>query len=353
MNLEQAREQIISYCRLGWQKGYLAAMDGNISLRLGADRLLVTPSGRSKAILQTKDLVEVDLEGRALMGEAKPSTELALHVAVYKIRPETNAVVHAHPPISGAFSLVERELDLSGIPEALMHLGRVPIVPYAKPGGTELAEEVSPYLHDCQALLLSHHGTLSFSKDLETAWAYTEKVENAAHILWVAESLGGAKSLPLEAQQQLLEMGGHDIDTGNDALLTLDRRIETKHLPITNEFLTEKRWQDKRGEAHLIVDDRSLCRVCYLTLEPGAGYRGGHSHKHKHEGFYVVKGRALVELVCSTTGERLSLEQEPGDRLWLPPGVAHRIFAPGPDKLEFIEFTDRPYDAEDDDPFNF
>jgi L-fuculose-phosphate aldolase len=353
VNQEQAREQIISFCRLGWQKGYLAAMDGNISVRLGADRLLVTPSGRSKAMLQTSDLVEVDLEGRALGNEAKPSTELALHLAVYKTRPEANAVVHAHPPLSGAFSLAERELDLSGIPEALLHLGHVPIVPYAKPGGTELAEEVTPYLHDCQALLLSHHGTLTFSKDLETAWAYTEKLENAAHLLWATESLGGAKSLPLEAQQQLLEMGGHATDAANNALLSLDRRIEAKHLPITHEFSTEKRWQDKRGEAHLIINDRPLCRLCFLTLEPGAGYRGGHFHRRKNEGFYVVQGHALVELACSVTGERLSLEQEPGDRLWLPPGVAHRIFAPGPDKLEFIEFTDHPYDAADDVPFNF
>jgi L-fuculose-phosphate aldolase len=353
VNQEQAREQIISFCRLGWQKGYLAAMDGNISLRLGADRLLVTPSGRSKAMLQATDLVEVDLEGRAVDKKAKPSTELALHLAVYKSRPEAKAVVHAHPPLSGAFSLAERELDLSGIPEALMHLGRVPIVPYVKPGGPELAKEAIPYLHDGNALLLSHHGTLTFGKDLETAWAYTEKLENAAHLLWAAESLSGAKPLPVEAQQQLLEMGGHAIDSSNNALLALDRRIETKHLPVTNEFLTEKRWQDKRGEAHLIIDDRPLCRVCYLTLEPGAGYRGGHLHNNKHEGFYVVKGRALVELACRTTGERLSLEQEPGDRLVLPPGVAHRIFAPGPDKLEFIEFTDRPYDAADDVPFNF
>ena len=353
MNQEQAREQIVSFCRLGWQKGYLVATDGNLSMRLGPDRMLVTPSGRSKARLQTSDLVEVDMQGQVLGSKGKPSTELALHLMVYQTRPEINAVVHAHPPLAGAFSLVGRDLDFSGLPEALLHLGHVPTVAYAKPGGTELAEAVRPYLHEGNALLLSHHGTLTFGNDLESAWAYTEKLESASQMLWAAESLGGPRSLSLEEQRLLLEMGGHSVDSPSDTLLPLDRRIEAKHLAVTSDFATEKRWQDQRGEAHLIINDRSLCRVCFLTLEPGSGYRGGHVHRHKHEGFYVVQGHALVELVCSITGERLSLEQEPGDRLWLPPGVAHRIYAPGPETLAFVEFTDYPYEPADDVPFEF
>ncbi len=322
-------------------------------MRLGPDRVLVTPAGRSKAMLQPSDLVEVDMEGQVQGQESQPSAELAMHLVVYKTRPEAAAVVHAHPPLAGAFSLAGRELDLSGLPEAIVHLGQAPTVPYATPGGAELAEAVRPYLHEGNALLLSHHGTLTFGNDLESAWAYTEKVESAAQMLWAAESLGGARSLSLEEQTLLLKMGGHAVDSGNDTLLPLDRRIEAKHLAVTSDFATEKRWQDQRGEAHLIVNDRPLCRVCFLSLEHGAGYRGGHVHRHKHEGFYVVQGHALVELVCTLTGERLSLEQEPGDRLWLPPNVAHRISAPGPDKLEFVEFTDRPYDPADDAPFEF
>ena len=353
MNQEQAREQIISFCRLGWQKSYLAATDGNLSVRLGLERVLVTPSGRSKAILQTSDLVEVDMEGQVLDPKGKPSTELALHLTVYQTRPEINAVVHAHPPLAGAFSLAGRDLDFSGLPEAMLLLGRTPTVPYVKPGGSELADAVRPYLSGVNALLLGHHGTLTFGKDLETAWAYTEKLESAAQMLWAAESLGGARSLPIEEQRLLLEIGGHSTSSHNETLLPLDRRIETKHLAVTSDFVTEKRWQDQRGEAHLIVNDRPLCRVCFLTLEPGAGYRGGHVHRHKHEGFYVVQGHALVELVCSVTGERLNLEQEPGDRLWLPPGVAHRIYALGPETLTFVEFTDHPYDPADDVSFEF
>jgi len=353
VNQEQAREQLIAFCRLGWQKGYLAATDGNLSVRLGADRVLITPAGRSKAMLHESDLVEVDLEGRVQGQDGRPSAEMAMHLVVYQIRPDVMAVVHAHPPLAGAFGLAGRELDLSALPEAMVHLGQAPTVPYATPGGAELAEAVRPYLDRNNAVLLSHHGTLTFGPDLETAWAYTEKLESAAQVLWAAESLGGATPLSFEDQRRLLEMGGHDVSSLSDVLMSLDRRIEAEHLPLTGDFLTEKRWQDQRGEAHLIINDRPLCRVCLLTLEPEAGYRGGHVHRHKHEGFYVVQGHALVELACTVTGERLSLEQEPGDRLWLPPGVAHRIFAPGPDKLVFVEFTDRPYDPADDVPFKF
>jgi L-fuculose-phosphate aldolase len=131
----------------------------------------------------------------------------------------------------------------------------------------------------------------------------------------------------------------------------LARRIELKNLPLTSEFAVEKRGQDGRGQAHLIVDDRPICRVCLLTLNPGTGFRGSHMHRNKHEGFYVVSGRAQVELVCQKSKERLTLDLGPGDRLWLPPKVAHRISAVEP--LCFVEMTERPYDPEDDRPFEF
>ncbi len=352
MRIERAREQMVAFCRLGWQRGYLAATDGNISLRLGPERVLITPAGRSKALLQPEDLVEVDLAGKVLSGRGRPSAELALHLAVYEELPRAGAVVHAHPPLATAFSLAGRELELGALPEALVHLGPVPLVPYATPGSRELARAVRPYLGRAGALLLEHHGTLAHGPDLESAWARTEKLESAAQVLLAAESLGGARPLPPEEQARLLAMGGHQA-APEGALPPLARRIEARHLPLTADFMTEKRWQDARGQAHLIVDDRPLRRVCLLTLEPGAGFRGAHLHRRKHEGFYVVEGRALVELVCAQSGERLTLEQGPGDRLWLPPGVAHRISAPGPDPLVFVEFTDRPYDRDDDIPFDF
>jgi mannose-6-phosphate isomerase-like protein (cupin superfamily) len=131
----------------------------------------------------------------------------------------------------------------------------------------------------------------------------------------------------------------------------IKERIRLVKLPFTAEFLTEKRYQDGRGMAHLILNGREFKRLCYLTLLPETGYRGGHFHKVKTEGLYVVQGRALVDFVCSESGERLSLELRVGDRLEVPPGIAHRIKALSP--LAFLEYADRPYEAEDDLRFEF
>ena len=347
------RELVVTICRLGWQRGYLAATDGNVSMRLGPDRVLITPSGRSKALVEPQELLEVDLSGRVLDGRGRPSTEMGLHLAAYRLRPEVGAVVHAHPPLVCALSAAGRELDLRAIPEALLSLGRVPVVPYASPGilgGDELVRAVEPYLADHDALVLAQHGSLTLGANLEGAWARTEKLEAAARLLLAAEPLGGVRPLPVEEQRRLLAAGGR-APAGEGELPHLEQRIELVELPLTAEFAVEKRHQDHRGEAHLIVDDRPLRRVAFLTLQKGAGHRGGHVHRHKHEGFYVVSGRALVELACAHTGERLELRLGPGARLWLPPGVAHRISAL--DDLAFVEFTDQPYDPDDDQPFEF
>jgi L-fuculose-phosphate aldolase len=351
LKASEARDLLIKVCRLGWQKGFFSATDGNLSLRLKKNRLLITPAGRSKALLEPEDLVEMDLEGGPSQGEGQASAELELHLAVYQELPQVRAVVHAHPPLATAFSLAGRELDLSPLPEAMVVLGRAPTVPYATPGSRDLVRAVKPFLSQGHALLLANHGTLAYGPDLESAWARTEKLESAAQALYAATAWGGARPLPPAEQERLLALGGHD--RPDDDLPPLAERIEQVHLPESPDFATEKRWQDARGQAHLIVDDKPLRRICLLTIKPDAGARGNHVHARKHEGFYVVSGRGRVEMVCIKTGERLSLEQVPGDRLWLPPGVAHRIIALGSEPLCFVEFTDQPYDKEDDIAFDF
>jgi L-fuculose-phosphate aldolase len=129
------------------------------------------------------------------------------------------------------------------------------------------------------------------------------------------------------------------------------QRIKLQNLPLSSEFLTEKRYEDERGTAHLILNGREVRRLGFLSLNPGTGYRGAHVHRIKNEGLYVVEGRAEVELVCAISGERATLELGPGDRLDLPPDIAHRIKALSP--LCFVEYADRPYEQEDDIPFTF
>lgn len=354
MSKRRIAEEIVETCRRGWERGLLPGMSGNLSVRLEGDSLLITPSGRPKAGLRPEDLVEMDLEGNVIAGQ-RPSSEYRMHLEAYRLRPEIGAVVHAHPATATAMSLAGRELSVRGLPEMLMTVGRVPTVPYATPASRDLAAVVGPYLANHDAVVLAHHGVLTLGATLEEAWCLCEMVEHAARTVFCAESLGGAN--PLSERERILcriqaiKVSGGQVPEEAAVRRPLRERLELKRLELTDRFLTEKRWRDRRGTAHLIVDDRPLRRVALLELAPGAGYRGGHLHHHKYEGFYVAEGRARVDLLDPVSGETLALELEPGDRLWLPPGVAHRIAALEP--LVFVEFTDRPYDPEDDIPQEF
>lgn len=128
-------------------------------------------------------------------------------------------------------------------------------------------------------------------------------------------------------------------------------RVEVKLLPLTPDFATEKRAADQRGEIHLIQGDELLKRIGLFTLEPGQGYRGGHYHLAKREGLYVAWGRGGLDLAHLETGQRLELDLEPGLRVWIRPGVAHRVRAD--ETLTVVEMNDQPYQASDDRPFSF
>ncbi len=349
MSPAEPRQELVAFARLAWERGLCPASDGNLSLRLADGRVLITPSGSAKGFLRPEDLLEVDQEGRVLAGAGRPSAELGLHLAVYRAHPEARAVLHAHPPLATAVTLAGLDLDLSGLPEALHSLGAAPTAPYATPGSPELVAAVEPYLPGRRAILLAHHGSLAWGPDLLTAFARSEKLEHAARVMLAARSLGGTNPLPPEEQDRLRALGAGQ-EPG--PLAPLAQRIRLAQLPRTPEFATEKIHHDARGEAHLIVDDRPIRRLAVITQNPGQGWRGRHVHQRKHEGFYVFRGRARAELVCASTGERLELILEPGARLELPPGVAHR-FAALDEELVFVEFTDHPYQAEDDAPFAF
>ena len=348
------REQLTQVCRMAWQRGYMAATDGNASLRLADGNILITPSGRCKQLIQPDELLVVDPAGNVIEGGGAPSSEGRLHYLVYRQRPDVMAVVHAHPPLATALSVAGRELDCTALPELMIHLGSVPTAPYATPTTDELPVAVEPYLQGSDAMLLDHHGTLTMGSTMERAWALTEKLEHAAQTLMAAEQLGGAKPLSRLHQQRLLGLGrqyGLLREAPQAAPPPLAERVLVEHLPETAEFLTQKRFSDARGKAHLIVNDAPLRRVALLSLAPDTGFRGSHVHHHKTEGFYVAAGRAKLEVACSATRETMVLELAEGDLVWMPPGVAHRIKALEP--LTFVELTNRPYEKADDAPFDF
>jgi L-fuculose-phosphate aldolase len=200
-------EEIRDACAHLHGRGLLAAADGNVSVRLPDDSLLITPAGLNKARLPPGSLARVALDGRVLEGH--PSTERAMHLAVYRACAHARVVVHAHPPTAIAWTLARpelTELPTDGLPELILAAGRVPIVPYARPGTEEMGTALGPFLPEHRLLLLSRHGALAWGESMEEAVNGIERVEHSALILKAAEELGGLTTLPpleLEALRAL------------------------------------------------------------------------------------------------------------------------------------------------------
>lgn len=201
------RKQIVRAAERLYERNMLAAADGNISFRLTDSRILITPSGVSKAFVQPDQLAVIDLEGRVL--EGKPSGERDMHLAIYRECPQAKAVVHAHPVHAIAWSLAKpelTELPNEHLGEVILGAGRIPFVPYARPGTVEMGTQLKPFLPKSRAMILSRHGAVCWGEDLSEAMNGMERVEHSAQILFLAEQLGGALKLPGDEVQALREM---------------------------------------------------------------------------------------------------------------------------------------------------
>jgi L-fuculose-phosphate aldolase len=205
---DRVRQDIVEVGRRIWVRGYVAAYDGNISVRLGDEEIITTPSGCSKGFMKPEDLVKIDLVGKPV-GQGTPSSEIALHLMVYRERPDVRAVVHAHPPISTGFGIARKHLDMPTLPEVICHLGSIPLADYATPTTNEVPESVMPYIHDHDAIMLANHGSLTIGKDVFDAYYKLEIVEHFAQITLVARSVG--REVPLTSDQiaclQILRQG--------------------------------------------------------------------------------------------------------------------------------------------------
>ncbi|MGZ3479605.1 MAG: class II aldolase/adducin family protein [Myxococcaceae bacterium] len=197
-------EDIRDACAQLHARGLLAAADGNVSVRQADGSIVLTPAGANKARLRPGSLARVTLDGRIL--EGRPSTERAMHLAVYRACPEARVIVHAHPPTAIAWTLARpdlTELPTDALPELLLAAGRVPIVPYARPGTEEMGAVLLPFLPAHRLLLLSRHGALAWGESMEEAVNGIERVEHSAIILKAAAELGGTTPLP-ESELQAL-----------------------------------------------------------------------------------------------------------------------------------------------------
>ena len=189
------RKEICEVGRRVYQRGYVAANDGNISVRMEADRVLCTPTGVSKGYLSEDMLAVCDMDGEQIAGSMKISSEIRMHLEIYKLRSDINSVVHAHPPTATGFAVAGIELTQCVLPEVIVSLGGVPLAAYGTPGGPDIVEPMKPLLRQYDAVLMANHGVVTLGQHVMDAHFKMETVEHFAKIALVAHQLGSVGTL--------------------------------------------------------------------------------------------------------------------------------------------------------------
>ena len=208
MNEPELRDAIVEVGRRLYARGYTASNDGNISVRLDATRLLMTPKSVCKGFMTPAMMCITDLDGRKLAGDRDPSSEMQMHLEVYRQRPDAMAVVHAHPPIATGFAVAGIPLDRAVLAEVVTTLGSVPIAEYATPSTRELPEAVATYVKAHDGMLLANHGALTLGGDVFAAYYKMETIEHFAKISLVARLLGGERLLSRQEVDRLQGLRG-------------------------------------------------------------------------------------------------------------------------------------------------
>jgi L-fuculose-phosphate aldolase len=198
-------------CEIGkrvWQRGYVAANDGNISIKMNDKEVLTTPTGVSKGFMTPDMIIKIDLSGKVLSGNSKfrPSSEAKMHLDVYDQRPDVKSVLHAHPPYCTSFAVANIPLNKCVLPEAIIVIGSVPIAEYGLPSTDELPDAIRPHLQKSEAILMQNHGALTLGPDLLTAYHRMETLEHTAHIVHLARQLGNVNVLPQKEADRLMDI---------------------------------------------------------------------------------------------------------------------------------------------------
>ena len=205
MDEKTARREIIQIGKLLYERGYVASSDGNISARLDDGRIIATPTMTSKGRMTEDSLAVTDLEGKPL-NDRKASSELKMHLLIYQEREDVQAVVHAHPPHGTAFAVANLAIDQPILSEVILALGCVPLTGYGTPSTDELTEEMQPFVRLHNALLMANHGAVAYGDNLWQAFDRMETLEHTAKIAILARALGGARDLPADAIEKLINV---------------------------------------------------------------------------------------------------------------------------------------------------
>ena len=204
-SVNDLRLAILECGQICYQRVLMTSNDGNISIRIDADRILITAAGVCKGRMEAGDLLIIDLNGNILISwkELKPSSETPMHLEVYKQRPEINAVIHAHPIFATSLTVANQTFPDDILPEVALTLGKVPVTAYATPSSHQDAEVIRPLIRDHNALLLRQHGSLTVGKDLNEALIHLERLEHVAQVYWHAHMLGTVTRIPPEELKKL------------------------------------------------------------------------------------------------------------------------------------------------------
>lgn len=205
-SVDEASDHIMSIGKRMYQRGLIAATDGNLSIKISKTQIMVTPSGVCKGMLARGDLVIVDISGKKVAGRREPTSELRMHLRAYQLRDDIGAVAHAHPPYATAFAVAGRPLDKCVLPEIIITIGSVPLAGYGTPSTEEVAKSIEQVLPRCDAFLLKNHGVMAVGRTLLEAYHKLEMVEHLAKITFIATQIGGVETLSAEEVEKLYRL---------------------------------------------------------------------------------------------------------------------------------------------------
>lgn len=203
MDESRLRQDMVEIGKRLYNKGFVASNDGNISIRLSEREILITPTGVSKGYMSASDMLKVDLEGNVISGFLKPTSEMKMHLAVYKKRPDVKAIVHAHPPKATAFAVAGIQFDRITLPEVVFSLGIISLTEYGTPTTHEVPRSIEKHIGSSDAVLLANHGALTVGKDVFDAYYKMETLEHFSSISLYARLLGGERALDEKQTQEL------------------------------------------------------------------------------------------------------------------------------------------------------
>src|SRR6476620_474483 len=206
VNIHKIKQEMCEIGRRVFAKGFAAANDGNITFRISENEVLCTPTMICKGFMTPDDICSVDMEGKQLSGRKKRTSEVLLHLAIMKARPDVKSCVHCHPPHATAFAIAREPIPQCVLPEVEVFLGETPITVYETPGGNAFAETVLPFVHKTNVIILANHGTVSYGIDVEQAYWWTEILDAYCRMLMLARDLGKINYFTEPKQRELLEL---------------------------------------------------------------------------------------------------------------------------------------------------